>query len=80
MIGEGMFNLFSVVISSLPIISIPTGFVYAINFIQMVIGYVNYFLPVADLIPIIALIIVIRNFNISMAILNWVIRLVPFIG
>ena len=75
-----MVNLFNVILRTLPILELPTGFRTSLSYFSNVIGYVNIFLPVARLLPVLAMIVLIRRFNIVMSIVNWVIRLIPFIG
>ena len=47
---------------------------------MQVIGFINVFIPLNKVLPILVLLILIRGFNIVMAVINWIIRLIPFIG
>lgn len=80
MISEAFINLFQVILRTLPVVELPTGFMVSLDYFSNVIGYVNIFLPVVRLLPIVALIVLVRRFNIVTAIINWIIRLIPFIG
>lgn len=80
MIGEAFINIGMFILESLPIVQLASGFLTSLDFLKNVIGFVNIFLPLGSLLPIIALIITIRNVNIVMSIFNWVVRFIPFIG
>lgn len=80
MISEGIMYLFSNILSSLPVIALASGFTAGLNFLTQVIGFINVFVPLDKILPILVLLILIRGFNIIMAIVNWIIRLIPFIG
>lgn len=80
MISEAFMDIFADILKNLPILELPVGFMVSLNYFSNVIGYVNVFLPVVRLLPILAMIVLVRRFNIVMSIVNWVIRLIPFIG
>ncbi|MCM1233376.1 MAG: hypothetical protein NC489_24940 [Ruminococcus flavefaciens] len=80
MISEGIIAIFERILNGLPVITMPDGFSAALVFLRNVVGYINLFLPINRLLPIIVLLIAVRNFNLVMAVVNWVIRLIPFIG
>lgn len=80
MISEAFLGIFRVILSTLPIVALPTGFMVSLDYFANVIGYVNVFLPVTRLLPIFAMIVLVRRFNIVTSIINWIIRLIPFIG
>lgn len=80
MISEAFFGIFKVILRTLPIVELPTGFMVSLDYFANVIGYVNVFLPVTRLLPILAMIVLVRRFNIVTSIINWIIRLIPFIG
>lgn len=80
MIADFFINFFQGILRNLPIVSLPEGMVVSLNYVKNVIGFVNVFLPVTRLLPIIAMIVLVRRFNIVTAIINWIIRLIPFIG
>lgn len=80
MISSAFVLLFIGILNGLPVISLPSGFMAALDFLKNVIGFINIFLPLSALLPIVLLIIALRNFNIIMAIVNWIIRLIPFVG
>ena len=74
MIGAGIYNLMINVLTGLPVLNIPYGFTQALSYLTNVVGFINVFLPLTSLVPIILLIIAVRNFNIVMSIINWIIR------
>lgn len=80
MISEALIGLVNNLIAQFPIISLPDGFMQSLTFFSNVIGYVNVFLPVVRLLPVFALIVMVRRFDTVVAIINWIIRLIPFIG
>ena len=80
MISEGIMFLFSHILSGLPIISLASGFSAGLNFLTQVVGFINVFVPLNRILPILVMLIMIRGFNIVMSIVNWIIRLIPFIG
>lgn len=80
MLGEAVLKLFEGILRTLPILELPIGFRNSLDYFSNVIGYVNIFLPVTRLLPVLAMIVLIRRFNIVMSIINWIIRLIPFIG
>ena len=74
MIGEAIINIVSLVIDMLPIIDVPSGFDKAFEWLGNVIGFINIFLPIQSLAVIIGLIILVRNFNIVLSVVMWVLR------
>ena len=80
MISEGIMFLFSNILSGLPIISLASGFSAGLNFLTQVVGFINVFVPLNRILPILVMLIMIRGLNIVMSIVNWIIRLIPFIG
>ena len=80
MISEGIMFLFSNILSGLPVISLASGFTAGLNFLIQVVGFINVFVPLNRILPILVMLIMIRGFNIVMSIVNWIIRLIPFIG
>ena len=80
MISEGIMFLFSNILSGLPVISLASGFSAGLNFLTQVVGFINVFVPLNRILPILVMLIMIRGFNIVMSIVNWIIRLIPFIG
>ena len=80
MISEGIMFLFSNILSGLPSISLASGFSAGLNFLTQVVGFINVFVPLNRILPILVMLIMIRGFNIVMSIVNWIIRLIPFIG
>ena len=80
MISEGIMFLFSNILSGLPIIALASGFSAGLNFLTQVVGFINVFVPLNRVLPILVMLIMIRGFNIVMSIVNWIIRLIPFIG
>ena len=80
MLSEGIMFLFSNILSGLPIIALASGFSAGLNFLTQVVGFINVFVPLNRVLPILVMLIMIRGFNIVMSIVNWIIRLIPFIG
>lgn len=80
MISEALLDLVNSLIAKFPVIALPYGMMQSLSFFSNVIGAVNVFLPVVRLMPILALIVAVRRLDIVVAIINWIIRLIPFIG
>ncbi|PWM28036.1 MAG: hypothetical protein DBX40_01830 [Clostridiales bacterium] len=80
MISEGIMHLLTNILSDLPVISLGSNFSAGLNFLMQVIGFINVFIPLNKVLPILVMLILIRGFNIVMAVINWIIRLIPFIG
>lgn len=80
MISDAFMSIFEDILILLPVLELPTGFMTSLDYFASVIGCVNIFLPVARLLPIFALIVLVRRFDTVMAVINWIIRLIPFIG
>lgn len=79
MISEGIMHLLTNILSDLPVISLGSNFSDGLNFLMQVIGFINVFIPLNKVLPILVMLILIRGFNIVMAVINWIIRLIPFI-
>lgn len=80
MILEALLGLVAFVLTALPVLALPAGASSALAWLSAVIGYVNIFIPVAQLVPMFLLIVAIRNWNIIWSIIRFVFRFVPFIG
>ena len=80
MIAEFFVNLASGVLVGLPVLSIPDGFNSALTLFSSLVGYINVFVPLTRVAPILGLIVMIRNWNIVIAILRFVLRFIPFVG
>ena len=80
MIGEAFLSIFLGILSGLPVITLPDGVSSALDFVTNVVGFVNIFVPLQAIVPIIILIIAVRRFNVVMSVVNWILRLIPFIG
>lgn len=76
MIGNAFASIIMLVLDALPVLSLPSGYEKAMDFVANVIGFVNIFLPLKSLVPIVLLIMLVRKFNIGLAIIRWL----PFIG
>ena len=79
-IAEFFLNLVNGVLVTCPVLALPVGFAEAISFFISIVGYINIFLPVARLAPVLALIVLIRKWNIVIAVLRFILRFIPFIG
>lgn len=80
MIANFGIGLISRFIALMPVIALPDGISAAFNLLSNLIGYINIFVPVAALAPVLALIILVRNWNIVMAVIRLVLRFIPFLG
>ncbi len=80
MISEGIIAIFEGILNSLPVISLTEDFSSALDYLRNAVGYINLFFPLGRLFPIVFLLITVRNFNVVMAGVNWIIRLIPFVG
>lgn len=80
MLGDFLTNIFYGFLTVCPVLALPVGFAKAIGFLIDVVGYINVFVPVIKLAPIVALIIMVRNFKVTIALLRFVLQFIPFIG
>jgi len=80
MIAEFFVNLLSGALEGLPVLAIPDGFNSALTLFSSLVGYINVFVPLARVAPILGLIVLIRNWNIVISILRFVLRFIPFVG
>lgn len=80
MISDFFINLFYGLLTMFPILALPAGFAEGVTFLTSIVGYINIFLPLARLAPIVACIIMVRNWNIGVALLRFLLRFIPFIG
>lgn len=80
MVIEALLELVMDLVAQFPVVTLPDGFMQSLNFFSNVIGTVNVFLPVVRLLPVFALIVMVRRFDMVVAVINWVIRLIPFVG
>lgn len=80
MISESIMHLLTNILGNLPVISLSANFSDGLNFLSQVIGFINVFIPLNKVLSILVMLILIRGFNIVMAVINWIIRLIPFIG
>lgn len=68
------------ILADAPVLSIPDGYEVALNLFSSLVGYINIFIPLSRVAPILLLVIAIRNWNIMIALLRFILRLVPFMG
>lgn len=80
MIGDFFTNLFYGFLTAFPVLALPVGFGKAVSFLIDIVGLINVFIPVIRLAPIISLIVLVRNWNIAVSMLRFVMRFIPFIG
>ena len=66
--------------AKLPVLAIPEGFDAALTLVSSLVGYINIFVPLIRIAPILGLIVMIRNFNIVVALFRFVLRFIPFVG
>lgn len=80
MIADFFINLVKGFISTLPVISLPTGTAAAFTYLVSIVAYINVFLPLSRLVPILALIVLVRNFKVVIAVLRFILYFIPFVG
>lgn len=80
MIADFFANLVSGLLTDAPVLAIPDGFESALTLFSSLVGYINIFVPLARVAPILFLIVAIRNWNILIAIIRFVLRFIPFVG
>lgn len=80
MLGDLVANLLYGILAVCPVLALPVGFVKGLGFLTDVIGYINVFIPVIRLAPIVGVIIMVRNWSIFVSLLRFVLRFIPFIG
>lgn len=80
MIADFFINLVKGFISTLPIVSLPTGTAAAFTYLVSIVAYINVFLPLSRLVPILAFIVILRNYKIVIAILRFILYFIPFVG
>lgn len=80
MIGDFFVDLVASFLVDAPVLSIPDGFSSALTLFSSLVGYINVFVPLARLAPILGLIVLIRNWNIVVSIVRFVLRFIPFVG
>lgn len=80
MIGDFFTTLFYGFLTAFPVLALPVGFGKAIAFLINIVAFVNVFVPIIRLAPIISLIVLVRNWNIAVSMLRFVMRFIPFIG
>lgn len=80
MIADFFVNMFYGFLTACPILALPVGFAEAAGFFIRIVGYINIFLPLVRLAPILGFIVLVRNWNIAIAVLRFVLRFIPFIG
>lgn len=78
MIGELLFGLFYGLLTVCPVLALPVGFVKGLGFLTEVVGFINIFVPLVRLAPVVSFIVLIRNWNILVAVLRFVLRFIPF--
>lgn len=80
MVADFFINLVKGFISSLPVISFPSGTSTAITYLASIASFINVFIPLARLAPILALIVLLRNYKIIVAGVRFILYFIPFIG
>lgn len=80
MISEFFINLGSGFLSLAPVLALPAGFGAGIGFLVDVVGYINVWLPLVRLAPIIGFVVMVRNWNIIVSFFRFVLQLIPFVG
>lgn len=79
MVGELFMGMVNGFLAMFPILSLPVGFAEGVGFLISIAGYLNIFLPLLRLAPILGLIVMIRNWNIMIALLRFLLRFIPFL-
>lgn len=80
MIADFFVNLTNNLLIELPVLAIPIGIDEAFDLVASLVGYINIFVPLARVAPILALIVMIRNYSIMVALFRFVLRFIPFVG
>lgn len=81
MLFTAFFPFISFILSLFPpIFYLPLGVVEALSWFVSVSGYINIFVPLLRVVPILALIMFIRNFHIMNALARFIMRFIPGIS
>lgn len=80
MVADFFINLIRGFFSVCPVISLPTGAAAALTFATSVVGYINVFLPLARLAPIVVFILLVRYFRLVVAAIRFVLMFIPGFG
>lgn len=80
MVADFFINLVKGFVASLPVISLPTGTAAAVTYLASIVAFINIFIPLARLAPILALIVLLRNYKIIVAGVRFILYFIPFIG
>lgn len=80
MISDFFVNLVNGALVACPVLALPVGFTQALDVFCSLISFVNIFVPLIRVAPIFLLIVAIRNWNIIISILRFVLRFIPFVG
>ena len=80
MIANWFIMFVSGFLAPLSVIALPAGFSAALGLLRDLIGFINIFVPILRLAPVVGLIILVRNWRVLVAILRFVLRFIPFFG
>lgn len=80
MISDFFINLVNGVLVACPILALPVGFAQGLVIFCSLVSFINIFVPLVRVAPIFILIVAIRNWNIIIAILRFILRFIPFVG
>lgn len=80
MIPDFFINLVRGFISVCPAISLPSVASLALTTLSSIIAYINVFLPIARLAPIVVFILAVRYFKVVVAVIRFVLYFIPFVG
>lgn len=80
MITDLCLSVIKSLISSLPVVSLPDGVTAALTFFASVVGFINVFVPLTRLAPIVVFVLLLRNFKIVMSLIRSIFYFLPFVG
>lgn len=80
MITDLCLSVIKSLISSLPVVSLPDGVMAALTFFASVVGFINVFVPLTRLAPIVVFVLLLRNFKIVMSLIRSIFYFLPFVG
>lgn len=80
MISNWFITFVSGFLAPLSVVALPAGFSAALGILRDLIGFINIFVPILRIVPIVGLILLVRNWRIVVALLRLILRFIPFIG
>lgn len=80
MIANWFIAFVSGFLAPISVVALPSGFSAALGILSDLIGFINIFVPILRIVPIVGLILLVRNWRIVVALLRLILRFIPFIG